>query len=528
MNVLISLIGTTLDRAVKFPGEARWNAWRPSVCLAMQKDLHFDRYHLLYQNKFSQLKDILVEDIKMCSPATEVVPEIVDMDNPWDFEEVYSKLYEYTRNHDFSGEEDNYYIHITTGSHVAQICLFLLTESHHLPGKLIQTHPGAGPEGSYTVIDLDLSRYDMLAKRFAVERKNDQDFLKSGIATRNQQFNELIETIEKVAIRSSEPILLTGPTGAGKSLLAKKIYELKRLNNQVKGEFVNVNCATLRGDQAMSVLFGHKKGAFTGAVADRNGLLKKADGGILFLDEIGELGLDEQAMLLCAIEEKRFLPLGADTESSSDFELICGTNRDLEAAVNEGRFRSDLLARINLWDFTLPGLADRREDIEPNLEYELKRFAEKRGKHITFNKEARIEFMRYAVDPSTSWRGNFRDLNAMITRMATLASGGRIDENVVKNEIARMRKGQEKPHSDIILNKLLGADYQMRFDEFDLCQLSRVVEVCRMSKSRADAGKKLFAVSRNQRNTTNDSDRLGKYLERFGLTFQQCKDCLVQ
>ena len=524
MNILISLLGSTLDGNGKARGLSRWNVWRPSVALAMQSDLHFDRYHLIYQPKFEGLKERIVEDIKQCSPSTEVIPEAIVMDDPWDFEEVYSKLYEFSCNHDFSGERDNYYIHITTGSHVAQICLFLLTESHHLPGKLIQTNPGMGPEGSYNVIDLDLSRYDMLAKRFAVERENDLDFLKSGIATRNQQFNELIETIERVAIRSAEPILLTGPTGAGKSQLAKRIYELKKLNNQVKGEFVNVNCATLRGDQAMSVLFGHKKGAFTGAISDRAGLLKKADGGILFLDEIGELGLDEQAMLLRAIEEKKFFPLGADSESESHFELICGTNRDLEMAANEGQFRSDLLARINLWDFQLPGLADRREDIEPNLEYELKCFAEKSGKHITFNKEARAEFMRYALDPTTLWRGNFRDLNAMITRMATLSSGGRIDEKVVKNEIDRLRKNQKSSAENELLSRLLGKDYQDNFDEFDLCQLARVIEVCRVSKSRADAGKKLFAISRKQRNTTNDSDRLGKYLEKFGLTFQMCKN----
>ena len=525
MNILISLLGSTLDGNGKQRGLARWNVWRPSVALAMQNDLHFDRYHLIYQPKFEGLKERIVEDIKQCSPATEVIPEAVPMDDPWDFEEVYSKLYEYSRSHDFSGEEDNYFIHITTGSHVAQICLFLLNESHHLPGKLIQTHPGMGPEGSYNIIDLDLSRYDMLAKRFAVERENDLDFLKSGIATRNRQFNELIETIERVAIRSTEPILLTGPTGAGKSRLAGRIYELKKLNNQLKGEFVNVNCATLRGDQAMSVLFGHKKGAFTGAVADRPGVLKKADGGILFLDEIGELGLDEQAMLLRAIEEKKFFPLGADNESESHFELICGTNCDLENAVAAGKFRSDLLARINLWDFQLPGLADRREDIEPNIEYELQHFTEKSGKRITFNKEARAEFMRFALDPETLWQGNFRDLNAVITRMATLSSGGRIDENVVRNERARLKKGQSKSSSDEILSRLLGSDYQLKYDEFDLCQLAKVVEVCRSSKSRAEAGKKLFAVSRKQRNTTNDSDRLGKYLEKFNLTFQACKDC---
>ena len=253
-------------------------------------------------------------------------------------------------------------------------------------------------------------------------------------------------------------------------------------------------------------------------------MLKKADGGILFLDEIGELGLDEQAMLLLAIEEKRFLPLGADSESESNFELICGTNMDLETSVLEGRFRADLLARINLWSFNLPGLANRREDIEPNLEYELKCFAQKNGKHITFNKEARIKFMNYALSPTTLWQGNFRQLNAMVTRMATLSTGGRIDEVGVENEIKRSSSISKKEPSDFLLTKLLGSNYQNLYDEFDLCQLTKVIEVCRQSKSRAEAGKKLFAVSRNQRNSTNDSDRIGKYLEKFGLTFQMCKD----
>ena len=122
---------------------------------------------------------------------------------------------------------------------------------------------------------------------------------------------------------------------------------------------------------------------------DRPGLLLSANEGVLFLDEIGELGLDEQAMLLRALEEKRFLPLGGDREVSSDFQLIAGTNRDLADAVRTGGFREDLLARINLWTFRLPGLADRREDIEPNVDYELEQFRRRTGTAVTFSKEAR-------------------------------------------------------------------------------------------------------------------------------------------
>ncbi|WP_321419300.1 sigma 54-interacting transcriptional regulator [uncultured Desulfobacter sp.] len=258
------------------------------------------------------------------------------------------------------------------------------------------------------------------------------------IETRNPSFNNLIEQIERVAINSVDPVLITGPTGAGKSRLARRVYELKKARRQLKGCFVEVNCATLRGDGAMSALFGHKKGSFTGATSDRDGLLKTADNGMLFLDEVGELGLDEQSMLLRAVEEKHFLPVGSDNEAHSDFQLICGTNRDLFQDVMEKRFREDLLSRINLWTFEMPGLNKRPEDIEPNLNYELDRFAERTKRHITFNKEARNRFLKFATAPEALWPANFRDLNGAVTRMATLAPGGRITGQVVKDEIHRL------------------------------------------------------------------------------------------
>ncbi len=186
-----------------------------------------------------------------------------------------------------------------------------------------------------TIIDLDLSRYNDIATRFAQEREETLNFLKSGIATRNPCFNRMIEQIERVAIRSRSPILLNGPTGAGKSFLARRIYELKLARHQFSGPFVEVNCATLRGDTAMSALFGHVKGRLP-AREERAGLLRSADGGMLFLDEVGELGADEQAMLLKAIEEKRFYPFGSDQQVSSDFQLIAGTVRDLRQRVAEG------------------------------------------------------------------------------------------------------------------------------------------------------------------------------------------------
>ena len=141
---IISLLGTTLD-AHGPRGKDRWNAWRPNVALAMQDTLHFDEFHLLYQTQFRGLAESVVRDIKTSSPDTVVSMETMDFDDPWDFEEVYGKLYDYALARRFDREERDWYVHITTGSHVAQICLFLLNESHHLPGKLVQTSPSKGP-----------------------------------------------------------------------------------------------------------------------------------------------------------------------------------------------------------------------------------------------------------------------------------------------------------------------------------------------------------------------------------------------
>lgn len=518
-TTVIGFLGSTLDAGPFSP--ARWNKWRPSVSICMQEDLRVDRFVLIHGTQHNRLAAQVAEDIASVSPETEIVPEVMDFADPWDFEEVYGKLLDFARRFPFDPEAQDYLVHITTGTHVAQICLFLLTEARYLPGRLLQTQPARGapqPIGTWAAIDLDLSRYDSIATRFAEASAESASFLKSGIDTRNPAFNRMIEEIEQVASRSRAPILLMGPTGAGKSQLARKVYELKKLRHQVSGPFVEVNCATLKGDSAMSALFGHRKGAFTGAVQDRPGLLRSAHKGVLFLDEIGELGLDEQAMILRAIEEGRFLPVGADSEAKSEFQLIAGTNRDLVREVAAGRFRDDLFARLNLWTFTLPGLAERREDIEPNLDFELDRFAQAEGTRVTFNREARERYLAFATGPTAVWAGNFRDLAASVTRMATLSPSGRIDSDAVAGETARLGRlwTGERGGADM-LAALMGGERLAQIDPFDRVQLEYVVSTCRQSASLSDAGRTLFAASRQQRSSTNDGDRLRKYLAKFGL-----------
>ena len=529
-NVVIGFMGTQLDSG---QGAGRWSKWRPTVSLVQHEDRVIDRLELLYAPRYASLANVLLADIANVSPETEVRLVQSDVQDPWDFGEMYGALYDWARSYPFDLENEQYWVHITTGTHVAQICMFLLVESRQIPGVLLQTSPPrkqeVGAAGEMILIDLDLSRYDGLARRFHQAKEEAIDFLKSGIATRNARFNRLIEEVERVAVRSQAPVLLTGPTGAGKSHLARRMFELKKSRHQVEGDFVEVNCATLRGDSAASTLFGHKKGAFTGAAAERAGLLRAAHQGVLFLDEIGELGADEQAMLLKAVEEKRFYPMGSDKEVSSDFQLIAGTNRDLRVDVAEGRFREDLFARINLWSYTLPGLADRAEDIEPNMDHQLARVGAEIGRAVRFNAEARAAYLRFAKSSEAPWTGNFRDLAASITRLATLAEGDRISVEQVEAEVSRLQwlwqhsAGAEKIGSgfktQLALEGLLSDEQLAAIDCFDRLQLQSVLEVCRSSRSLSEAGRTLFDKSRAQRAVVNDADRLRKYLQKFGLSW---------
>ena len=181
------------------------------------------------------------------------------------------------------------------------------------------------------------------------------------------------------------------------------------------------------------------------------------------------------------------------------------------------------MARINLWTFTLPSLAERREDIAANLDFELERYAKSHRRQVRMNKEAREAFLKFAKSPEAKWSANFRDLNAAVTRMATLAPKGRITVACVAAEVARLRESWKDVAQFDVPSSPWGFSDERRaeIDPFDRVQLEFVIKTCRESKTLSDAGRKLFAVSRTKRSVTNDADRLKKYLARFGLTWEQ-------
>jgi len=438
--------------------------------------------------------------------------------DPWNFGRVYEAAYEFVRAYPFDHQREDYLAHISVGSEVKKISLFLLVLKGFLRARLLHSIPPVGDETPrFSTIDLQDAEHRFLRHGLG-EIPDDVHELSGGIETRNESFRKLIEQILVRTIATDRPVLLLGETGAGKSFIAQTIYKLRRNRGFLKRDiFVDVNCATLSPDRAVADLFGAVKGAYSGMVGPVKGYLEEADGGVLFLDEIGELDLRVQGMLLKAIEEKVFTPLGATKVTNSDFQLICATNRDLRSDVCSGRFREDLYARIKMWPFTIPSLRERREDIAPLVDAELEQFAHRRQK-MEFNPSARKRFMRFAESHEASWKANHRDLQMAVERMATLGNNGLITVDVVEDEITRLRSewaiGGEAPSPlcERILNDSVGG----------LCMSDRVVlenalSVIQSSRSLAEAGRRLFEPQDGSKRLTNPSDRIIKFLASFGI-----------
>ena len=217
----------------------------------------------------------------------------------------------------------------------------------------------------------------------------------------------VLSRISKVA-PSDSTVLITGETGTGKELVARAIH---RRSNRASRAFVSVNCAAIPRDLIASELFGHEKGAFTGATQQRLGRFELANGGTLFLDEVGELPAETQIALLRVLQEHEFERVGGTRPIRADVRVIAATNRDLQAAISAGSFRSDLFYRLNVFPIEIPALRERKEDIPLLVEYFIDRYARKAGKKITTVDKKTLRLLE-----SYPWPGNIRELQNVIER----------------------------------------------------------------------------------------------------------------
>lgn len=238
----------------------------------------------------------------------------------------------------------------------------------------------------------------------------------------------VMETIKKAAPTDST-ILILGETGTGKELLARAVHE----NSQRKeGPFVPIHCAALARTILESELFGHEKGAFTGADQTRIGRFETADGGTLFLDEIAEIPEDVQVKLLRVLQEKEIQRVGGNRTIKVNVRLVAATNKNLNVEVREGRFREDLYYRLNVISLTVPPLRERKEDIAPLASYFLKKFCAQTGKKLSFSDSALTHLGQY------DWPGNVRELQNIIERTVILSAGPEIESEDLKLNIDEM------------------------------------------------------------------------------------------
>jgi NtrC-family two-component system response regulator AlgB len=251
-----------------------------------------------------------------------------------------------------------------------------------------------------------------------LEQLLDERGTEANFASQNTGFSAFLQTAQRAAA-SDSVILLRGESGTGKNILARWIRAHSRRDVR---PFISVNCPTLSSDLMSSALFGHRKGAFTGAFADAVGKVQEAEGGTLFLDEVGDLSTDAQARLLRFLNDRTYERLGDAQERKADVRLIAATNRNLEADVQAGRFREDLFYRLNVVTLTMPPLRERPEDILPLARDHLRVFAQKQGREgLVYSDRAEAALQTH------SWPGNLRELRNAIERAVILSPGPHVE-----------------------------------------------------------------------------------------------------
>ncbi len=437
------------------------------------------------------------EEIREKYPETETLPVQLDLDDPTDYASVLRELrIHYTR---LREDRVQYYIAVASGSAQMHACWLLLTAGGEIPARILHIReerfrkPGEDPvreinprDRSFPVISSRISMEELPEIR---PEDIDRAIQECGLIGQHPEFTKALDEAARAAL-TDIPVLLLGKSGTGKELFARFIQQVSKRKDKT---FVAVNCPAFPKDLIESELFGHKKGAFTGAFSDKKGRLESAHGGTVFLDEIAEISPETQAKLLRFLQEKEIQVVGGDIRKT-DVRVIAATNRDLDKAVQEGRVREDLCHRLTFPVF-LPSLNDRRSDIPLLADYFLEKFNREHKKNAEISPEA------LSVLLENDWQGNIRELSGVIERTVITSRNRKIlPANLHFGPLRRTDckvAAIPEPHEGFDLKKYI--DDQRR-------QLYlRAYEMCEGNKS---AAARLLNVS---------SQQFGKQLKEYGI-----------
>jgi DNA-binding NtrC family response regulator len=330
-------------------------------------------------------------------------------------------------------------------------------------------------------------RYDYIALKDEIKEKYHYDDIIGGSGKMQQVFRQ----VDKIA-GSDATILIRGESGTGKELIARAIHYNSPRKNK---ELMELNCSSIPETLLESELFGHEKGSFTGAHKQMKGKFETADGGTIFLDEIGELSSNVQVKLLRFLQEKRFNRVGGTAFVSVDIRLITATNADLELALEKGKFREDLYYRLNVIPINIPALRERPEDIPPLTEHFIQKFAKKNSKIIEgINSEALEIFVKYA------WPGNVRELENAIENAVVMTENNVITPDDLPFYIKTSHRNIRLPD----FSQLDGMNYRNQLEYADKMIIKKALEETKGNKTHA--AKRLGFSIRTMRNKVNKYD----------------------
>jgi len=304
---------------------------------------------------------------------------------------------------------------------------------------------------------------------------------REGFIGRSEKMEEIFRLVDRVAPARST-VLITGESGTGKELVAKAIHEA---SPRVDNPFVVVNCSNIPSDLLESELFGHSKGAFTGAVAAKKGLFEVADTGTIFLDEIGDLRPETQVRLLRVIQEREFTPLGETVIVNVDVRIIAATNVDLKDAVKNGTFREDLYYRLSVVPIELPSLRERTEDVLPLATHFIRKYNEENGRSISENLSPEV----LALLENYQYPGNVRELENIIERAVVIATTDEITVDCLRPEVrdpelaAKMIQQTEGASGDIDIAR--GVNFYEEVKRFEIDLICRALDQTGGHQSRA-------------------------------------------
>ena len=455
---------------------------------------HFDVVHLFYNNDDYLRRASDLFGALQRRPATpEVSYEEIAVINPTDYELLYEcmqhKGLEIVERH---GTDAEFFVSTSSGTPQMQTCWLLLVLGGVLPARLLQVDPpdkvreGESPVREFVPaidrfpkiesparlkreLNIATRRAEVLSKeRSAMERE-----LAPNLIGTSKAFREVVAAAKRIAEHDT-PVLITGETGTGKEEIAKLIHFASPRREQ---PFLPINCAGLPEQIFESVLFGHSAGAFTDAREDKAGLLEEAGKGTVFLDELGELPLPQQAKLLRVLQDRRFRRIGEAKERTCVARIVAATNRDLEEMVGDGKFRQDLLFRLNVVDIDIPPLRERSEDVLALTEHFLAKYCHKYKRKLRIS-EAALEYLR-----SLPWDGNVRELQHMIERVVLSLPDGEILAKHLKKPTRRKKK-VEQPIPLVALSDT-PIDLPQIIEDWERVMIERAIERFQNNRSAA-------------------------------------------